>query len=271
MDSCEPERAPVGVHLLVVGQREGREDRLLDRVWNEVRPPGDWPDGPKERGEAFRRYRCRSPDELLEIVRGCLNDGERIATLDLFDHGAAGRLRLLDGDDLTFEPEGESAGVFELGGGRLFDAREGARSLVGQFAEYLAKAAARVPSYHNEGTELFPQLARDLSAFFGLDELADYLTEDARVRLLGCRTAREEAGYRLLIGLSERLGARRAVYGTIHNLTANDFDQGGLRAEIERQVLYSSKQAKIFGFARPVEQRMEDLQLCKDGKPPRAD
>lgn len=75
-------------------------------------------------------------------------------------------------------------------------------------------------------------------------ELRPFLAKGARLRLLGCDTARGEAGQNLLMRLHDVFEGDVTVYGTIAGITLSQFDEYGFRRKyFEELYLYSSHEA----------------------------
>lgn len=75
-------------------------------------------------------------------------------------------------------------------------------------------------------------------------DLAELLTFDAHVRLLGCETARGRQGKTMLINLQKAFGKGIVVFGTLSKVDPiENFDQGGLYACSEEARLFSSTEA----------------------------
>lgn len=76
-------------------------------------------------------------------------------------------------------------------------------------------------------------------------ELRPFLAKGARLRLLGCDTARGEGGQTLLIRLHEVFDGDVTIYGTIAGITLSQFDEYGFRRKyFEELYLYSSLEAR---------------------------
>lgn len=79
-------------------------------------------------------------------------------------------------------------------------------------------------------------------------ELWPLLTPDARVRLLGCETARGDEGRRLLLQLRAALGGRVTVFGTLGRIDTGQFDASGFqKLYLEELYLFSSTEAESRG------------------------
>lgn len=74
-------------------------------------------------------------------------------------------------------------------------------------------------------------------------KLADLLTHDAHVHLLGCETALEEPGKRMLLTLQRAFGKSIVVHGTLQAVGPSDFGVGGFQMLREGHVLFSSTEA----------------------------
>jgi hypothetical protein len=185
----------VAIHLFVVGKEEpfgGPCKKALERA--------------KEIENEFLVRTCNSPTELLGVVReAVLLTGQRISTLDIFDHGAQG--------------------VQKLGNEVLF-----------------AASSPPDPAALKSGAEI----ARRLSLF---------LTPDARVRLLGCKTALGATGQTLLLSLQREIGAAVVVFGTNaladaaeetpgFTMDPGEFGARGFKALKEDEWLFSSTEAR---------------------------
>lgn len=97
--------------------------------------------------------------------------------------------------------------------------------------------------------------------------LRRYLAMDARVRLLGCKTALEEAGRALLVSLQEELGQHVVVFGTNEkadafpkpahdgDLDQSEFGERGFRDIREEAWLFSSTEARG-GICPPQSERI---------------
>lgn len=88
--------------------------------------------------------------------------------------------------------------------------------------------------------------------------LRPFLTPDARVRLLGCKTALGEEGRRLLLSLRQELGGGVAVYGTLDRVTSEHLGPGGFKVEWTEQLLFSSTEAAA-RVAPDTTQRMREI------------
>jgi len=86
------------------------------------------------------------------------------------------------------------------------------------------------------------------------ERLQPFLAKDARVRLLGCKTARKEDGRALLRALQNQLGSGVIVHGTIAyadakikplrgNRDPGEFGERGFKVIKEEDWLYSSTEA----------------------------
>lgn len=73
--------------------------------------------------------------------------------------------------------------------------------------------------------------------------LRPYLTPDARVRLLGCKTALGEEGRGLLLGLQREIGGGIVVYGTVTRVTVEEFHERGFDEDLSALFLFSSTEA----------------------------
>lgn len=83
-------------------------------------------------------------------------------------------------------------------------------------------------------------------------QLANFLTNDAQVRLLGCETARGLVGKKLLVDLQKAFGKSIVVQGTLQAVSQNDFAIGGFKLLREDKVLFSSTEAAALApNARP--------------------
>lgn len=76
-----------------------------------------------------------------------------------------------------------------------------------------------------------------------LRSLRPFLTPDARVRLLGCETARGKEGQKLLKMLRDELGGGVVVYGTLGTIIPSLFEGGLFRRDQETSFLFSSTEA----------------------------
>ena len=74
--------------------------------------------------------------------------------------------------------------------------------------------------------------------------LSDFLTQDAHVRLLGCETALDESGKRLLLSLQRAFGKSIVVYDALQAVRPSDFGVGGFLTSREEHTLFSSTEAK---------------------------
>lgn len=76
------------------------------------------------------------------------------------------------------------------------------------------------------------------------EDIGMFLTDDARIRLLGCNSGAEERGRDLLRSLQRAFGKSRVVYGAIRNIWADeDFDWNGFKSALEDKWLFSSIEA----------------------------
>lgn len=76
-------------------------------------------------------------------------------------------------------------------------------------------------------------------------ELRPFLAKGARLRLLGCDTARGQTGQALLMRLHEVFEGDVTIYGTIAAITFSQFDEYGFRRKyFEELYLYSSHDAR---------------------------
>lgn len=73
--------------------------------------------------------------------------------------------------------------------------------------------------------------------------LADLLTHDAQVRLLGCDTAVAADGKSLLLMLRDAFKKSIVVQGTLKAVVPGDFGVGGFKMAREEQYLFSSTEA----------------------------
>lgn len=87
--------------------------------------------------------------------------------------------------------------------------------------------------------------ATKMAGFDLIKSLSECLTHDAHIRLLGCETAIEPRGQRLLLDAAGAFGFQRVVYGTVDNITANHFDANGFKTIAECPFLFSSHDAKL--------------------------
>lgn len=87
--------------------------------------------------------------------------------------------------------------------------------------------------------------AAKMVGFDLIKSLSECLTHDAHIRLLGCETAIEPRGQRLLLDAAGAFGFQRVVYGTVDNITANHFDANGFKTIAECPFLFSSHDAKL--------------------------
>lgn len=72
-------------------------------------------------------------------------------------------------------------------------------------------------------------------------KLSVFLTDYARVRLVGCRSVMGENGAKLLRSLKKEFGRSVTVQGTVKSLDCRvDYDEGGFERAKEEQWLFSS-------------------------------
>lgn len=76
-------------------------------------------------------------------------------------------------------------------------------------------------------------------------EVAELLTPDARVRLLGCEVACEESGKALILGLQLAFGGSVVVYGALESTHGDeDFDECGFKRRSDEIKLCSSTELR---------------------------
>jgi Domain of unknown function (DUF4347) len=196
-----------GLHVLIIGRRDpiSDDDLVLEDLYARV-----------QHSTAVAVARCDDPALLIGIVQtlverpAAATERNLIATLDLFDHGGEGRMRL---------------GKRRLSLGQTKG---------GPAVEPIERAAG---------------------------DLRDYLTPDARVRLLGCETACGLKGQQLLLGLhawlNEGGATERLAYGALYSIKPESVfdDQGRFDAD-ESIYLFSSREAEA-GVAPPLKVRIE--------------
>jgi len=86
---------------------------------------------------------------------------------------------------------------------------------------------------------------RDRTGLDIAEALRPFLTADARVRLLGCRTGLYEEGRTLLKSLHAAFGGTAIVQGTLKRvLSRRDIDAGGFLPDREDMWLFSSTDAQ---------------------------
>ncbi|MCU0684965.1 MAG: DUF4347 domain-containing protein [Polyangiaceae bacterium] len=205
-----------GLHVLIIGRPTHLRDndQLLEDLYERVR-----------QSAVVTIVRCQNPRLLVNAVREVVRsqptpEHKLIATLDLFDHGREGQMRM--GDEMLSLSHFAVDSKAEAGGGAA-------------------------------------------------EDLRDYLTSDARVRLLGCRTACGPNGRQLLIDLhawlNEGSGTNRLAYGALYNVRPESvFDnQGSFHAD-EAVYLFSSCEAKK-GMAPSIEARIAVIMQRGPGEP----
>jgi hypothetical protein len=89
-------------------------------------------------------------------------------------------------------------------------------------------------------------------------QLLPFLAPQARLRLLGCRTALEQDGRFLLVRLAQALHWKVVVYGTIERILPGHFEDGVFSQA--QDLLYSSE-AAIDDCAPTVLERQQHLRL----------
>jgi hypothetical protein len=96
-------------------------------------------------------------------------------------------------------------------------------------------------------------------------KIAQLLTPDAHVRLLGCTTALGQQGKDLLIGLQRAFGRSVVVYGTLGPIRGDvDFDEGGFCAVGDESKLYSSTEARAAALPPGWAERTAELIAWRD-------